>query len=1023
MQRILLVSMFSVLVAPAWGETPPPTGDAGYEEAGRVYFRDDELTQITVTVDPADLAAMLADPFSDQYYPCTVRIVNSQTDTLVEDVAVRPRGNTSRNATKKSWKLKFNEYVPGREVHGLEKLNLNGHQNDPSVIRGKLAWDVFNAFGVPSPRASMARVVFNDGSLVDDVFVNVEQIDDEFLNAWFGDDTGNLYQCSYKGERADLRYVPPGDAAAYANHGTPTYELENDSGFDQHADLAGFIGFIETANDATFAAEIADRFSVDNFLRSMAVDCVNGSWDNLWYGANNFFLYANPDTGVFEYIPYDLDNSYGIDFFSTDWATRPAETFGDGGFGWDFASPFGGGAEPPLVRRILAIDAYRDQYFRYVRELVGAVGQPAEPTETVYSDSAGDTFLSGTEPHFDILSVSMANDADTLLARVEVAGPIDVGGSTDQARIVIFFDTRPGGSTSNPWGRDIVTSRAADWFLGSWTDGGGGFLLYEWTGGWTLRHASSGDAGGISQDLSRKADGLAGYRIPLARMGLSDTDFFAFDVVTTNDRDGLPDPGIDHLSNLGQATPDYDTPSQAGTYLAHTLTPFVPGPGKSTEGVFTLASREAHIDTLRTMLAPYAFLGSFAGGSADWGFDHQDYLDSFDLPASFSGGSPWAWGVKPFIVARTDYLRLSTPAPAGLPALTVNEVVPSNGTILPDPDGDFDDIIEIHNASDSPIDMSGMFLSDDPGLPRMWEVPAGTVVPANGFIIFWADDDVAAGPNHTNFKLSAGGESVTLSHNDANGAVFIDQLTFPGLGIDESYGRSPDGSDQLRVFCAVTPGGPNDPDDSCFSPPGPTPRVFINEWLASNDGSALDEFGDDDDYIELYNDEDAAVDLGGRFLTDTLSDRTKWEIPAGVTIPAKGYLVIWADNEPEQGPLHASFALSAGGEEIGLFDRPGNQLAPIDTVTFGAQTTDVAEGRAPDGSECLAFFDPSPMSPNPAGPADIAAPIGTLNFFDVSAYITLYNAGDAQADLTEPFGTLNFFDVTAFIAAYNAACP
>lgn len=56
-------------------------------------------------------------------------------------------------------------------------------------------------------------------------------------------------------------------------------------------------------------------------------------------------------------------------------------------------------------------------------------------------------------------------------------------------------------------------------------------------------------------------------------------------------------------------------------------------------------------------------------------------------------------------------------------------------------------------------------------------------------------------------------------------------------------------------------------------------------------------------------------------------------------------------------------------------------------------------------------------------PADLAAPFGVLNFFDVAAYIGLYNAGDPAADFAGPFGSLNFFDVAAFIAAYNAGCP
>ncbi|MFI4897472.1 MAG: CotH kinase family protein [Phycisphaerales bacterium JB059] len=1018
----LFVLAFGSFIAGA--ETPPPTGDAGYADAGNVFFRDDELTRITVTMDQMDLEAMLADPFSNVYRPCVVRIENSQVDETVLDVAIRPRGNTARNAIKKSWKIKFNEFVPGREVHGLEKLNLNGHQNDPSVVRGKLAWDVYNAFGVPSPRASMVRLVINDGSLVDDVYANVEQIDDEFLSAWFGDDTGNLYQCTYTGERADLRFVPPGDAPTYAALGNPTYELENDSGMDQHADLASFIAFIEDADDATFASEIVDRFSVDNFLRAMAVDCVNGHWDNMWYGANNYFLYVNPGSGVIEYIPYDLDNSYGIDFFSTNWATRPPESFGDGGFGWDFSSPFGGGAEPPLVRRIFEIGAYRDQYFRYIRELVGAVGAPEEPVATVYPDTEGDVFHSISEPHFDLLSVDLANDEENLLARVQVAGPIDVGGSTDQARIMFFFDTAPGGSTSNPWGREIITSTEADYFLGSWTDGGGGFLLYAWNGGgWDLLHGSFGSAGGIDQDLSQSDLGVVGYTVPLDRLGLSETDSFAFDVVTTNDRGVGFEPGLDHLSNPAQATPDYDTASVAGTYPTHTLTPYDGGVVGGVDGIFTLGPRETHIDALQAMLAPFAFEGSYAGGASDYGYTNADFLASFTQPASYSGGQPWAWGVKPYIEARTAYLRGATPKPAALPSVFVNEVIASNDSIIMDEAGQFEDFIELYNAGDAAVDLSGMWLSDDPGLPRKWQIPPGTMIGAGGFLLVWADNDPLDGPLHATFGLGSGGETVTLSHTDEQGAVLIDSLTYPGLLPDQSYGRFPDGSEMLEVFCAVTPAAPNDPDDACFTEPDPTPRVFVNEWLASNDGSALDEFGEDDDFFELYNDEDFTVDLGGRFLTDDLSDRTKWEIPEGVSIGPKSRLVFWADNEPEQGDLHVGFALSAGGEAVGLFDRASNQLAEIDSVTFGAQTADVAEGRSPDGSVCFGFFTPTPGAPNPAGVADLAAPIGVLDFSDVIAFLGAFGSMDPLADLAPPVGTFDFSDVIAFLAAFGAGCP
>jgi len=1003
-------------------ETPPPTGDAGYNDAGATILVNDELTEIRVTVDPADLAAMLADPFDNTYRLCTVRIINSRIDEIVNDVAIRPRGNTSRSATKKSWKLKFNEFVPGREVHGLEKLNLNGHQNDPSIIRGKLAWDLYNSFGVPSPRAAMARLIINDGSDVDGVFVNVEQIDDEFLDAWFGDDTGNLYQCAYKGERADLRYVPPGDAAAYAGLGTPTYELENDSGANQHQDLADFIWFIESADDATFASEIVERFSVDNFLRSLAIDAVNGHWDNLWYGANNFFLYANPDTGRFEYIPYDLDNTYGIDFFSTDWAARPPLSFGNGGFGWDFGSPHGGGAEPPLVRRILAIDAYRDQYLRYIRTLVGAVGDPDEPTVTDYADSTGDTFLSGTDPHFDLASVGVANNESDLLATVRLDGPVDVGGSTDQCRVVCFFDTRPGGSTSNPWGRQISTGVQADYFLGSWTDSGGGFILYEWTGGgWTQRHASFDTPGGLAQDLADKTDGVVRYTIPLTALGLTDTDSFDFDVVTTNDRSAGFEPGIDHLSNPSQATPDYDTASSAGTYPTHTLTPFVPSPTTFVDGPFTLPAREASIDDLRDQIQPHAFQGSFTPGNMDWGYTPTTFLDSFTQPAAYVSSSPWSWGLKPYIEARTAYLRSTVASPPALPQILINEVCAVNETVATDEAGQFEDFLELYNAGDTTVDLSGMWLSDDPGLPREWQIPPGTTLAPGAFLVVWCDNDPADGPLHATFGLSSGGETVVLSHNDAQGNVLLDTLTFGPLGPDRSFGRYADGEPATQEFCAVTPGATNDNDDTCFTESGPVPGIVINEWLASNDGVALDEFGDADDFVELYNTEDVPIDLGGMYLTDTLTNPTKWQIPDGVTIPAKGRLLFWCDEETAQGPLHADIKLSASGEEIGLFDRASNAFAPIDTLAFGPQTTDISEGRSPDGAACLAFFDPpSPGTPNAGASADVNND-GIVDNGDIGAFVSLFLAADPAADFNGD-SVIDNGDIGAFVAAFLAGC-
>jgi len=89
------------------------------------------------------------------------------------------------------------------------------------------------------------------------------------------------------------------------------------------------------------------------------------------------------------------------------------------------------------------------------------------------------------------------------------------------------------------------------------------------------------------------------------------------------------------------------------------------------------------------------------------------------------------------------------------------------------------------------------------------------------------------------------------------------------------------------------------------------------------------------------------------YLTDNLSVPTKWRIPvhntAATTIPAGGYLLIWADNDTTDSGLHANFKLSAGGEEVGLFDSDGETM--IDSIIFADQTTDISFGRYPDASD------------------------------------------------------------------------
>ena len=114
--------------------------------------------------------------------------------------------------------------------------------------------------------------------------------------------------------------------------------------------------------------------------------------------------------------------------------------------------------------------------------------------------------------------------------------------------------------------------------------------------------------------------------------------------------------------------------------------------------------------------------------------------------------------------------------------------------------------------------------------------------------------------------------------------------------------------------------------------------VVINESLASNAACVADPQGQYDDWIELYNPSGAPVDVGGMYLTDDLAFPLQYRIPSdfptSTTIPAHGYLIVWADGDTGIEGLHASFKLDANGEAIGLFsDLP----PPAGTIQAGSQ--------------------------------------------------------------------------------------
>ncbi len=145
-------------------------------------------------------------------------------------------------------------------------------------------------------------------------------------------------------------------------------------------------------------------------------------------------------------------------------------------------------------------------------------------------------------------------------------------------------------------------------------------------------------------------------------------------------------------------------------------------------------------------------------------------------------------------------------------------------------------------------------------------------------------------------------------------------------------------------FYAATPNLPNPGD------------VVLNEFMASNENGPVDEAGEMEDWLELYNNTNAPISLFGLYLTDNPDNRNKWAFPANVSIPANGFIIVWLDDDDLQGPLHANFKLAAGGEFLILSN--GTSLV-LDSVGFGQQAPDVTYGRYPNGTGNFTFMTPT----------------------------------------------------------------
>lgn len=296
-------------------------------------------------------------------------------------------------AGKYPLKLDFDQYG-GPRFHGVEALSLNTMAQDPSLMRERLGYRMYQAMKVPATRTAYAKVQV-DGVPVG-LYTVAHPIDKRFLTEHFGKagdaDEGNLYKCVYNQHGICLLPWLGKDKAAY-------YKTDCVSGFDEcglvqktnekdpaqndYADLIHFLDVLHHAPQETFAQDIAEVFDVDAFLRLSAVAFAISNHDSYFGKGHNYYLYRRPDTGKFVMIPWDLDLTYG---------TVSCEG--------DIGDPTCGQAgSHPLVQRVLAVPANRSKYLAYLQEVVDQYLTPQQHAAWAKDYHALVGSLVGTAPN------------------------------------------------------------------------------------------------------------------------------------------------------------------------------------------------------------------------------------------------------------------------------------------------------------------------------------------------------------------------------------------------------------------------------------------------------------------------------------------------------------------------------------------------------------------------------------------------------------------------------------------------
>jgi hypothetical protein len=206
-------------------------------------------------------------------------------------VALRKKGfYGSADQFKPSLKVDTDEYVGGQLVYGLEHLTFNNARQDPALVKQCLGYALFAAAGLPASRCNFAHVTVNGQDL--GIYVNVEEIEPEYLARYFADTTGNVYE----GALSDFR-------PTFVN----TFEKKTNEEDPDRSDLDAIVAALQLP-DGDLLAALEPLVDLDAFYTYWAIEGIIGHWDGYQSNRNNYWMYFDPaDGGRLHFMPWGID--------------------------------------------------------------------------------------------------------------------------------------------------------------------------------------------------------------------------------------------------------------------------------------------------------------------------------------------------------------------------------------------------------------------------------------------------------------------------------------------------------------------------------------------------------------------------------------------------------------------------------------------------------------------------------------------------------------------------------------------